>query len=302
VWLHNRGGHASFLLGRYSHSGFWYYYPVYSQRENAAGDAGDGLGGFRVRTVAPLARSGNADGVRGGHRVVRSHQPDQYWRAPHSAGVYGLCGDFGVGLARAFESRRRWVAAVGALLLGWQVVESIPIHPDYLAYTNELAGSRPERVLADSDLDWGQDMNRLHDFFAQRDVNEAADVVMNISYGVELGHTLPKEAGDFAGRSGSRLERGSGASAGRPRWMQRIAPTLRIGRGTYLWYVGPAVSAPDPHRLRITTAATTRVVDDAQGLELSGTWATVKDFGQAYLGTLTYSDRPGASDRSGVPG
>ena len=34
-------------------------------------------------------------------------------------------------------------------------------HPDYLAYFNELAGDEPERILADSDLDWGQDMLRL---------------------------------------------------------------------------------------------------------------------------------------------
>jgi hypothetical protein len=34
-------------------------------------------------------------------------------------------------------------------------------HPDYLAYTNELAGSEPEKILADSDLDWAQDMKRL---------------------------------------------------------------------------------------------------------------------------------------------
>ncbi len=30
-----------------------------------------------------------------------------------------------------------------------------------LAYTNELAGSEPEKILADSDLDWAQDMKRL---------------------------------------------------------------------------------------------------------------------------------------------
>ena len=38
---------------------------------------------------------------------------------------------------------------------------SLLAHPDYLAYFNELAGSRPENVLLDSDLDWGQDMKRL---------------------------------------------------------------------------------------------------------------------------------------------
>jgi hypothetical protein len=31
-------------------------------------------------------------------------------------------------------------------------------HPHYLAWFNELASHEPERVLAESDLDWGQDL------------------------------------------------------------------------------------------------------------------------------------------------
>ena len=34
-------------------------------------------------------------------------------------------------------------------------------HPNYLAYFNEFAGSEPEKILVDSDLDWGQDTIRL---------------------------------------------------------------------------------------------------------------------------------------------
>jgi hypothetical protein len=34
-------------------------------------------------------------------------------------------------------------------------------HPDYLPYFNEIAGSHPEKILVDSDLDWGQDLDRL---------------------------------------------------------------------------------------------------------------------------------------------
>jgi hypothetical protein len=33
--------------------------------------------------------------------------------------------------------------------------------PDYLAYFNVFAGAEPERLLVDSDLDWGQDINRV---------------------------------------------------------------------------------------------------------------------------------------------
>lgn len=50
--------------------------------------------------------------------------------------------------------------AVGLLVAaaGW---ESVRAHPDYLPYFNPLVGDAPERVLAESDLDWGQDLGRL---------------------------------------------------------------------------------------------------------------------------------------------
>jgi len=48
-------------------------------------------------------------------------------------------------------------------LLVWHVGESLTIKPDYLAYFNQLAGgpSQGYRHLADSSLDWGQDLPSL---------------------------------------------------------------------------------------------------------------------------------------------
>jgi hypothetical protein len=43
-----------------------------------------------------------------------------------------------------------WLAATGALH-----------HPDYIPYFNELVWGQPDRVLCDSDYDWGQDTKRL---------------------------------------------------------------------------------------------------------------------------------------------
>ena len=45
-------------------------------------------------------------------------------------------------------------------LVAWQVGATCLAHPDYLAYFNEFAQNRPERVLMESDLDWGQDLHR----------------------------------------------------------------------------------------------------------------------------------------------
>ena len=58
-------------------------------------------------------------------------------------------------------SARRWTRGLAALLLFGYAWESISAHPDYLAAFNPLAGSRPERIVVGSDLDWGQDLQRL---------------------------------------------------------------------------------------------------------------------------------------------
>lgn len=57
----------------------------------------------------------------------------------------------------------RVTAFATLLVLGWHVVESLAIRPDYLAYFNQFAGgpSQGYRHLADSSLDWGQDLPAL---------------------------------------------------------------------------------------------------------------------------------------------
>ena len=297
VWLHNRGGHGSFLLGRFSRTGFWYYYPVI----------------LSVKTpLAMLGLVGLVSGIAVWRRKRDLGMPIAFATGivlfaltsrinigiRHILPVYTAFAVIsGVGMAHAFRSSRRWMAVAAALLMAWHAGEGVWIHPDYLAYTNQLAGSRPERILADSDLDWGQDMNRLHDFFAQKGVTEAAMSVLNFSYGVELGHELPNRI-EIPGNGPAPGWNVVSVSAGRPDWMARIPPTKRIGRGMYLWYFQPPPPPPpppDPHRLQVRTPREARAIDDGSGLRLGGRWSTVKDFGQSYLGTLTYTDQPGAS-------
>ena len=66
--------------------------------------------------------------------------------------------------------RKNWISqALLLLAVGWYVVGSLRQHPHYLAYFNELAGgsTRGYRYLADSNLDWGQDLKLLADFIDQ---------------------------------------------------------------------------------------------------------------------------------------
>ena len=71
----------------------------------------------------------------------------------HLMPIYGP-----LSIAAAVAIRVRWL---NALLIAWLVVSSAVAHPDYLAYFNEFAGKEPQRVLNDSNLDWGQDTLRL---------------------------------------------------------------------------------------------------------------------------------------------
>ena len=72
--------------------------------------------------------------------------------------------------SRAWRRRDiRW-ATLG--LCAWFLLTSILSHPNYLPYFNALAGSRPEEILADSDLDWGQDVGRLSEELRNRGIEQ----------------------------------------------------------------------------------------------------------------------------------
>jgi hypothetical protein len=79
-----------------------------------------------------------------------------------------LAGIGAAGLWRGGGLRR---AVAGCLAL-WLVVAVLRVTPHHLSYFNELAGgpSRGDRILIDSNLDWGQDEGALRTWIAGRDV------------------------------------------------------------------------------------------------------------------------------------
>ena len=73
-------------------------------------------------------------------------------------------------VAYRFRDNQRMIfAAATVAFLFWQIGESFAIRPSYLAYFNEAAGgpSRGYRHLADSSLDWGQDLPALKTWLDQ---------------------------------------------------------------------------------------------------------------------------------------
>jgi hypothetical protein len=181
VKAHNDSGHLSYLLGETRLTGWWYFYLV----------------ALAVKTPIPLLIAGPIGLVTLALRGLR--RGDSWLMAPlvvvvailvfasavsrinigirHILIVYPF---FALGAAdltvRAWRTLRPPAAAgtraapardprtlgVALLLvaLAWQLSPLWRAWPDYLPYFNEFV-AHPERVLVDSDLDWGQDLHRL---------------------------------------------------------------------------------------------------------------------------------------------
>ncbi len=181
-----RVGTPSFLLGQYSDSGWWYYFPT----------------AFLLKTALPtliLLVGGAAAFVI---CLLRFHGQGTRLSALDSAALLvpglgffliALTTDINLGYrhilpvlplliifaATAVASGTRVrlpqarLAAAGLLSL-WLAIVSLMIYPDFLAYFNILAGGPDNgwRSLVDSNLDWGQDLDDLPDWMAENEVPE----------------------------------------------------------------------------------------------------------------------------------
>ena len=111
---------------------------------------------------------------------------------PLYAGLAVIAGVGAATLLRDSSGRWAWLRpAMLFALFGWQVVSGALAHPDYLSYTNEITRGRPENFVAESDLDWGQDMHRVGDFLKKAGATEVTFTPYNVTY-AEAGHAFPK--------------------------------------------------------------------------------------------------------------
>jgi hypothetical protein len=86
------------------------------------------------------------------------------------------------------------LAAVSVLVLA-SASSSLVHAPLHLGYFNEVAGRTPERFLSDSNLDWGQDMWRLADWWTVRGRPPMSLAIFNLlpvsDYGIEGRNVQP---------------------------------------------------------------------------------------------------------------
>ena len=254
VLNHNSVGHWSYLLGERSPLGFWYFYPA----------------ALAFKTPLPLL-------ALFGFGVVLALRKDTgmplLWLPLSFAAAIlqiGMLGHINIGIrhilpiyigisilaaAAIFKllelAGKR--AAIGILLAALVICfafSSLGTHPDYLAYFNLLAGSHPESVLVDSDLDWGQDIQRASERLRQLGAKEVIFPQFIIA-DLEKEHGFPhlnpnidlvhQPSGYFlAGATFWKAFR-FGVPSDQSIWPDRVTPTERIGRGMFLWYLPPGL-------------------------------------------------------------
>jgi len=238
-WAHGQAGHLAYLLGQRSADGFPHYFlvalavkvPLALQAAALAGGValvrrrvpGDASGFFAFALFpalwifAALSLVHHVDiGVR--HAL------------PCFPALLALAGAGWAVLWRSGRVRR----AIAVTLAVGAVLSAATTTPRHLSYFHRLAGgpARADRILIDSNLDWGQEEGQFRSWASGRDVavNPSRPVAGLVAANVNaLRGALSRD--DF-----------------RLRWLRRLEPEIRIGD---TWRVYRA----DDERINLATAS-----------------------------------------------
>ena len=251
VSQHNTGGHLSYLLGDLRMDGWWYFFPVLMAVKlplALLGLMAIGLWkrpkslangwSFGIALAIPLAMLAiaMAANINIGIRHILPMFP--FLAIIAAAGAMWL--------AKAKQSWAHWTLAIA---LFWLCATSLAAHPDYLAYFNAIAGDHPERIVVDSDLDWGQDIKRLGERLKELNAPSVAftpTITISLaSHGfpvhVRSAPDAPEPGWNAVQMTQWKLYR-LGLQMHDPTaqtWPDLIPPTERIGKSILLYYIPP---------------------------------------------------------------
>ena len=236
---HIEGGHTAYLLGENSFHGWWYFFPVALAVKTpiallllaALGWGASAALRLPAILTAAILLVNLPTSLNIGVRYMLPLYP-----------MLALTGGIG---AVWLLKRARWAAAV---LFAWMAISTALAHPDYLAYFNEIAAAHPERVLVDSDLDWGQDMGRLAAELRRRNVPylhmaclytgddtrlglpnwDSLEPYQPVTGWVAVSYTMLKNYGWLAAQQRGRTDRAFA-------WLNRYQPVARVGKSILLY-------------------------------------------------------------------
>jgi 4-amino-4-deoxy-L-arabinose transferase-like glycosyltransferase len=240
VRKHSRLGHPGYLFGEYRTEGWWYYFPVV----------------LFFKTPLPFLLLAIAGCVM----LVRRREPLPLVALAllavamtsrinigvrHILPIFPLLTIAAAVAVVTYWPRRRTIVA---LLLAWYFVATAIAHPDYLPYFNEAAGPHPERIAADSNLDWGQDLLRLEQY-AKREHLEPlyvsywgwARVKEHLPGSLELPHAQCVTGWIAISEMHPILNRAHAFD-----WLKKHEPVRRIGASIRLYSIPEGACGPTP--------------------------------------------------------
>ena len=172
-FLHNQGGHGSFLLGQRSDHGRWEYFPCAFLFKSTPAELAVAI--FVLGLILLTVRSP----VSAWRRLEPSFQAILAGSVTFIALV--LSANINIGhrylillypllfmagsdqLAECLKNRRIVFCGLSLLLFATQFASNLMATPNHLAYFNRFVGGSENgwRLLSDSNLDWGQDLPGL---------------------------------------------------------------------------------------------------------------------------------------------
>lgn len=243
---HNKMGHESYLLGQYSRSGWWYFFPIVISVKTPLAFLILAIPAMiaiviRFRRVPwqQLATALFPAAIIGFCMMARINLGVR-----HVLGVYPFMALIAGHAVYTLISTRRhqFVAVFAGVLLFAVVAESWVVHPDYLAYFNQLAGSHPEHILSESDLDWGQDLYRLNDRLNALGAKDLTLGYFGPTAVEAAGITNYKLLSPFQKSTGwiavsARLLTLENARDGSYGWLKQYNPVERVGKSIWLYRI-----------------------------------------------------------------
>jgi hypothetical protein len=181
--VHNREGHTASLLGMYSQTGWWYYFPV----------------AFVLKTTIPFVLLSLVSMGWAIFKVVKHRDYRFVWLVAPALiyGVFVLFSHINIGvrylapmlpflmiaggalLARLLQLRRTVATVAVVVLVGWMVIEAARIFPNHMSYMNQFASGAPHWwYLSDSNVEWGDDLQDLALYLHQHGENRVADATL----------------------------------------------------------------------------------------------------------------------------
>ena len=245
VTWHATGAHPAFLLGSYSDRGWWYYFPVVFFFKTPLPFIALSLAGTVLLAVrSGRERDGEALGVAMAPAVMfmPAMASSINIGVRHILPIYPILAMSAAIGAMAMWRAGRLMRSGAIVLLIWYFAGTAVAHPDYLAWFNEAAGGHPERIAADSKLDWGQDLLRVAGAKRRFGIDH-----LSLAY---FGSADPRRIGIAAEElpplqpvrgwiavSEMRMRFGRGANRDDYAWLNAYRPRARIGRSIRLYHV-----------------------------------------------------------------